>query len=139
MAEPEQSSRRDFGRTLLRWGLALAGLLALKPLYDFLTYRPGLAREVKFTAEEMGGGVRVKAGAVLVSGEGQPRVFSARCPHLGCLVGWDAVRGRLVCPCHGSEYDLAGQVLAGPAPRPLERLEHKPDQEGGLSVLVPAD
>jgi Rieske Fe-S protein len=40
-----------------------------------------------------------------------------RCTHRGCQV--DPQGPRLVCPCHGSEYDLDGAVLEGPAERPL--------------------
>ena len=43
----------------------------------------------------------------------------ARCTHLGCQP--DPVGDRLVCPCHGSEFDLLANVLQGPAERPLTR------------------
>jgi nitrite reductase/ring-hydroxylating ferredoxin subunit len=43
---------------------------------------------------------------------------SAVCTHLGCTVRLVDGEG-FVCPCHGSRYDLHGQVLEGPAPRPL--------------------
>jgi rieske iron-sulfur protein len=51
--------------------------------------------------------------------------FSAICPHAACLVsGWVAQACRLLCPCHGSEYDpmRGGTVVAGPAPLPLPAL-----------------
>jgi ubiquinol-cytochrome c reductase iron-sulfur subunit len=40
------------------------------------------------------------------------------CTHLGCIPnrsddGW-------LCPCHGSQYDLSGRILRGPAPRNLD-------------------
>lgn len=35
------------------------------------------------------------------------------CTHKGC--GLNASQGKFVCPCHGSEFDLSGQVLKGPA------------------------
>ena len=41
------------------------------------------------------------------------------CTHLGCTVPWDAEQNRFICPCHNSQYDAAGQVLQGPAQRPL--------------------
>ena len=47
-------------------------------------------------------------------------VMSWRCPHLGCTVPWVASEGKFDCPCHGSIYDTKGEVLAGPAPRPLD-------------------
>jgi Rieske Fe-S protein len=41
------------------------------------------------------------------------------CTHRGCEVAFNAPEGRLDCPCHGSRFALDGQVLAGPARRPL--------------------
>ena len=41
------------------------------------------------------------------------------CTHQGCAVLYNRTRGLLECPCHGSEYSLTGQVLQGPANRPL--------------------
>ena len=46
----------------------------------------------------------------------------ARCTHLACMVSWEEDQGRFVCPCHGSEFDRAGDVLSTPAPRPLDRF-----------------
>ena len=52
-----------------------------------------------------------------------------KCPHLGCAVPWQenqrsedtiAATGRFNCPCHGSIYDRYGQIVAGPAPRPMD-------------------
>jgi nitrite reductase/ring-hydroxylating ferredoxin subunit len=51
--------------------------------------------------------------------------FSSICTHTGCEVtGWEAESCRLVCPCHGSQFDVreAARVLVGPAPRPLAML-----------------
>jgi len=50
--------------------------------------------------------------------------FSAICTHMGCTV---APQGsQLVCPCHGSTYDLAtGDNTGGPAPSPLPKVSVK--------------
>lgn len=42
------------------------------------------------------------------------------CTHLGCTVPWDAAQHRFACPCHASVFDITGQVLNPPAPRPLD-------------------
>ncbi len=47
-----------------------------------------------------------------------PVALSTRCMHRGCEV--EPATDRLVCPCHGSEYDLRGAVLQGPTQLPLE-------------------
>jgi len=45
------------------------------------------------------------------------------CTHLGCTVPWRAESGHFECPCHASVFDITGEVLSPPAPRPLDLLE----------------
>ena len=56
---------------------------------------------------------------VLIRNGGSYRALGARCTHLGCQVqpGKHALR----CPCHGSVFDLEGNVIRGPAKKPLSR------------------
>lgn len=49
-------------------------------------------------------------------------VFSPLCTHLGCLVKWNNIQKEFVCVCHGGKFDMDGKVIAGPPPKPLERL-----------------
>ena len=43
-----------------------------------------------------------------------------KCPHLGCAVPWDESLGKFNCPCHSSLFNTKGEVLSGPAPRPMD-------------------
>jgi Rieske Fe-S protein len=66
-------------------------------------------------------GSGVIAGDVVVT---QPTAgvfkgFSVVCPHAGCNVS-KVEDGNIVCPCHGSRFDLEGAVVQGPAKKPLE-------------------
>lgn len=54
--------------------------------------------------------------------EGGFMALHRECTHLGCTVPWSRTEGRFVCPCHASTFDISGQVLAAPAPRPLDLL-----------------
>lgn len=45
------------------------------------------------------------------------------CTHLGCTVPWVTDAGQFACPCHASVFDITGQVLSPPAPRPLDLLQ----------------
>jgi Rieske Fe-S protein len=55
---------------------------------------------------------------------GQPHAVSARCTHLGCIVSYNDAERSWDCPCHGSRFGLDGDVLEGPAVRPLPPVEH---------------
>ena len=52
---------------------------------------------------------------------GQVHAVSLRCTHLGCLLRWNGAERSWDCPCHGSRFDVDGEVLEGPATKPLER------------------
>ena len=64
-------------------------------------------------------------GAVLLEGmrrvacyrdaEGSLHRMSATCPHMGCIVHWNADAVTWDCPCHGSRFDPHGAVINGPA------------------------
>jgi len=54
---------------------------------------------------------------------GKLLALSLHCTHEGCPVGSTPVNGVLRCPCHGSQFDLEGNVLHGPADTPLGQYE----------------
>jgi len=61
-------------------------------------------------------------------------IFSPICPHLGCQPVWNADASRFQCPCHGSQFGIDGEHLAGPAPRGLDPLPFK-EQSGTANVM----
>ncbi len=69
------------------------------------------------------------AEAVFVSKdtEGNYTAVLTKCTHKGCEVRPSA--NILLCPCHGSEYDLAGKVLEGPAEENLVSFNVETDEE----------
>jgi len=54
--------------------------------------------------------------------EGQLHRYSAVCPHLGCSVKWNPKDATFDCPCHGSQFDVQGTVIQGPAKKGLRKL-----------------
>ena len=67
----------------------------------------------------------LKKIAVYRDTDGSLHEMSATCPHLGCIVGWNAVEKSWDCPCHGSRFDAHGRVLNGPAIADLSSAEEE--------------
>jgi glycine/D-amino acid oxidase-like deaminating enzyme/nitrite reductase/ring-hydroxylating ferredoxin subunit len=51
--------------------------------------------------------------------QGRLHAVSAVCTHMGCILGWNETDRTWDCPCHGSRFELSGEVLHGPATQPL--------------------
>ncbi len=88
--------------------------------------------------EAQGGYLRIKPAElshhllVLSLGAGEFAVLSPICTHQQCVV--EVAGARIVCPCHGSEYDRRGSVLTGPAQRALRRYATELTPAGELVI-----
>jgi Rieske Fe-S protein len=82
-----------------------------------------------------------KSGFVWVVAEAEREnpvtVFSAVCSHTGCNVAWQPDEQKFVCPCHEGRYNLRGEVVSGPPPRPLTKLATR-IENGQLLIQWPA-
>ena len=98
---------------------------------DLNAVPPGVPTEVSFQRQRVDGWkiTSEKATAWIVRKEGDQKdnviVFAPQCTHLGCAYHWEAQDKAFVCPCHSSEFSADGEVLGGPAPRPLDRYAVK--------------
>lgn len=63
-----------------------------------------------------------KPGLLIRTPEGELHAFNAICTHLDCTVQYKSDTSQIWCACHNGTYDLQGNVVSGPPPRPLERL-----------------
>ncbi len=64
-----------------------------------------------------------KKVAVSKDHDGNVRMVSAVCTHLGCVVNYNNVENTWDCPCHGSRFARDGKVINGPAKRPLPQID----------------
>ena len=60
---------------------------------------------------------------VVKNSANQVTAFGPQCTHLGCAYHWEEGKGQFLCPCHTSLFAIDGKVVAGPAPRPLDRFQ----------------
>jgi len=67
---------------------------------------------------------------------GEFKAYEQKCTHLSCAVFYKPGSGKIECPCHNGWFDAkTGEVLQGPPPRPLPRLEV---QVKGIDIFVTA-
>lgn len=160
MSDSRQVSRRDFikGTAAVIGGFigALIGLpsvafllspaaksdgesdavVALGPLAN---YPIGIPTRFDFTQTKVNGWERTATNYglyVVRKSETEVRVFSDVCTHLGCRVSWHEDQEHYISPCHDGHFDIMGNVVSGPPPRPLDEFVTK--IEGGeLFVQLP--
>jgi quinol---cytochrome c reductase iron-sulfur subunit, bacillus type len=65
-------------------------------------------------------------------------VFDPHCTHLGCAYHWVAEANEFQCPCHNGKFGIAGCVIGGPPPRPLDIYQYE-IEKGILYALPVAD
>lgn len=70
---------------------------------------------------------------IITRADGQLRVLSPICPHLGCSVSWHENQNKFVCPCHGGQFSADGSRISGPPPRGLDVLDAQV-KDGKLEV-----
>jgi len=135
--------RRTFLDSLLGIGFVSTALSVLYPVFRFVI-PPANAEPAtnsiiagKISEFKNNSGALVKFGtrpAILVrTSDGDFKAFTAVCTHLECTVQYKPETSQIWCACHNGLYDLAGNVVSGPPPRPLEaftvNLRGEPGQE----------
>lgn len=156
-SEPSLRSRRSFLGVLLGLGSLFVGALLAVPLIRFALF-PLLRKTTELKGSPVGElsefsqlsepamrtiqieqvdgwrkAMSEKAVYVTKDGQGQIRVLTSICPHLGCTVPWNKEKKQFVCPCHGAIYAADGTRVSGPSLRGMDTLETSV-QDGQLVV-----
>jgi cytochrome b6-f complex iron-sulfur subunit len=125
-ATERKLSRRSFLGLAFASGLALMAAQWLVAVLNFL--RPistggfgGMIFAGRVEEFAVGSVNRIVSGRFYISHteDGLLAIYQ-KCTHLGCAVPWVEGEGQFHCPCHGSLYDRFGEVIGGPAPRPMD-------------------
>jgi len=123
-------NRRNFLKTLtFILGSTAVGALAY-PLVRFLAppqiNTGGGQVSIKKSDVPLGEGKEIVFGgtpAIVINVKGIGYMALSRvCTHLGCLVEYNKETNRFICPCHAGTFNMEGNVLSGPPPKPLEKL-----------------
>ncbi len=117
MSEPNKMNRNKF--------LKIAGGLAIIPagylLYKMAEVSSAVPKRTIEAKNNFENGVIFNEDYILVKNNGKIKVFSPVCTHMRCNIITQR-DGLLVCPCHGSRFDMDGNVVKGPATRNLDEL-----------------
>ncbi len=132
-------SRRDFLNYLM-WFTTLGtfgGISVASARYMFpnILYEPPKSYKIGKPREYLQGVNFLPERRIFVVRKGDNyKAISAICTHLGCTPPWVEERNRWECPCHGSIFDDRGNVVRGPATRPLPWYEITLGSDGKLFV-----
>ncbi|MBB6448288.1 glycine/D-amino acid oxidase-like deaminating enzyme/nitrite reductase/ring-hydroxylating ferredoxin subunit [Geomicrobium halophilum] len=83
-------------------------------------------KEINDLSEDEGAVVRIdgKRKGAYKDKEGELHVVDTTCTHMGCEVNWNDGDRTWDCPCHGSRFSYTGEVVEGPAEKPLQKVDH---------------
>lgn len=122
-------------RTCFVW---LSIITVFYPVLRFAGFKiPKKPIYVKINKPVSGSGFLATDQFILFDRDNQCWALSRKCTHLGCKLNYHEERDILECPCHQSQFHAqTGQVVTGPAKRPLTFLPVEKRQSNPLYVVT---
>lgn len=106
-----------------RWLIKSFILIPIYFIYKYLKIDKSAIKELKIDIGNINenSGILVEEENIVIrkKSDGKIDVISIKCTHLGCSTKY--INGRFRCPCHGSEFDIDGIPIKGPATKPLKK------------------
>jgi len=161
MAQKEKSptlSRREFTKVITAFVGSLMGAIMGLPIIGYIispavkgqeldawvslglldNYSIDTPKLFTFTRTKVNGWERTTNSYgvyVLRKADGSVKVYSNVCTHLSCRVTYKENEKSFDCPCHDARFNLNGEVIYGPPPRPLDQYhETQVDEAGNLLI-----
>jgi cytochrome b6-f complex iron-sulfur subunit len=140
MIKNPEVPRRDFLKLATSTVLTIAGLLGLGGLFRFLDTQTDPSPQTDFDIglpDKYPLGSRTvlpEVPALLIHSQSGFSALSLVCTHLGCTV--ESQADGFTCPCHGSRFDLQGNVSRGPAGKSLNLLRTMITSDGNLHLYT---
>ena len=133
MCPKQFMSRRAFLHALLKSGVVALFGATLYPVIRYLSPPKGSEASVSSVVAAKVGELAAntakifrfgnRPGILINTPQGDLKAFSAVCTHLNCTVQYEDNASVIWCACHNGKYDLSGQVISGPPPRPLDAYQ----------------
>jgi glycine/D-amino acid oxidase-like deaminating enzyme/nitrite reductase/ring-hydroxylating ferredoxin subunit len=84
----------------------------IKPLPEDYDIKPGEADIVESNGDRTG---------LYRDDQGELHMVNTTCTHMGCELNWNSAEKSWDCPCHGSRFTFSGDIIEGPAVKPLTK------------------
>ncbi len=154
-------SRRDFSKIVMTFLGSIMGAIVGFPLIGYIIspalkaqevddwvslgplegYPIGMPKLFSFTRTKINGWERTTNSFgvfVMRKSASEMSVYSNVCTHLSCRVNWSDDEQAYLCPCHDAQFDVNGDVIYGPPPRPMDEYEFKIEDGNILIHLTEA-
>jgi Rieske Fe-S protein len=124
-------SKRELINYILSAGISTLMVIAACLLYSYIMPPEGIETSVSSVVAAAKGELAPNSSKIFKFGD-KPGIlintinnellaFNAVCTHLNCTVQYDPLARYIWCACHNGHFDLNGNVISGPPPRPLEK------------------